>query len=282
MYHFIPPKYVSTYQDYNYKKLEDIPQSVFDDLKQKFETIQSEKPLVTIGLIAYNEENFILGTLCSLAETKCKYPFEIIIVNNNSTDNTQQFIDKCGLKSVQETSQGYPFARQAGLKNAKGKYFISGDTDTIYQPKWAELIVDPLEKDKSIACTYTLHAFYTDKRKYPLSLQFYQYAKLFKIYSKSISRAQLNCGGASMAFRVEDALAFGGYNTKIVRGSDGYIAMQLGEKGKIKMVSSQKAVIYTNMRRTDNDGSLLKAFWIRFKYNIRYILSDFTKQKEKS
>lgn len=280
MYHFVPPNYVGKYQEFNYKSISEISDSVFTDIRTKFENIQSDKPVVTIGLIAYNEEKYILSALASLAETKCKYPFEIIVVNNNSSDSTQEFIDKCGVKSVFETSQGYPFARQAGLKNAKGKYFVSGDTDTIYQPKWIELMVNPLEKS-SVSCTYSLHAFYTDKKKYPLGLQLYQYAKLIGIYSKSFSRAQLNCGGASMAFRVEDAMKFGGYNTEIVRGSDGYIALQLSEQGEIKMVSAQKAVIYTNMRRTENDGSLMQAFWIRFKYNIKFIFSNLRKQKER-
>tara|TARA_R110002096_G_scaffold135456_2_gene287277 strand:- start:185347 stop:186192 length:846 start_codon:yes stop_codon:yes gene_type:complete len=281
MYHFIPPKFVSKFQDFNYKKFEDIPEEVFDEIAAKLKSIQSESPLVSVGLIAYNEQDYILGTLASLAEANCKYPFEILVVNNNSTDDTQKFLDRLGLKTIEEKSQGYPFARQAGLQNAKGEIFVSGDTDTFYTPKWIELLSAPLIDNDKISCTYSLHAFYTDAKKYPLSLQFYQYAKLIGIYSKDFSRAQLNCGGASMAFRKKDALKFGGYNTKIVRGSDGYMALQLSDYGKIKMVSKQKAVIYTNMRRTQNDGSLMKAFWIRFKYNIRFIFSNFTKQKER-
>ena len=281
MYHFIPPRFVSELQNLNYKKLDDIPSEKLDEIRQKLQDIQSDDPVITIGLIAYNEENYILATLASLANTVCKYPFELLVVNNNSTDDTQRILDRCGVRSIKETQQGYPFARQAGLQNARGKYFISGDTDTIYQSKWVELLARPLIEKESVNCTYSLHAFYTDEKRYPFSLQFYQYAKLFSIYSKNFSRPQLNCGGASMAFRVESARRFGGYNTKIVRGSDGYIALQLSETGKIEMVSSQKAVIYTNMRRTNNDGSLLKAFWIRFKNQIPYLLSNFTKQKEK-
>lgn len=281
MYHFVPPKFVGKFQDLNYQKFDDISDDTFDKIKNKLREIQSDEPLVTVGLIAYNEQDYILGTIASLAETKCKYPFEIIVVNNNSTDDTQKFIDRLGLRSFAETSQGYPFARQCGLTNARGQFFVSGDTDTFYTPQWVERIVKPLVENKKISCTYTLHAFYTDEKKYPISLQFYQYAKLAGIYSKAFSRPQLNSGGASMAFRKEDALKFGGYNTKIVRGSDGYMALQLSDYGKIKMVSSQKAVIYTNMRRTQNDGSLMQAFWIRFKYNIRYIFSNFTKQKER-
>lgn len=281
MYHFIPPKFVSKFQDFNYKKFEDIPEETFDEIAKKLKEVQSDKPTVTVGLIAYNEQDYILGTLASLAESNCKYPFEIVVVNNNSKDDTQRFLDRVGIRTIQESQQGYPFARQAGLQNSKGEIFVSGDTDTFYTPKWIELMSKSLLNSDKIACSYSLHAFYTDAKKYPVSLQFYQYAKLIGIYSKDFSRPQLNCGGASMAFRKKDAMKFGGYNTKIVRGSDGYMALQLSDYGKIKMISSQKAVIYTNMRRTQNDGSLMAAFWIRFKYNIRFIFSNFTKQKER-
>ncbi|HAD98559.1 MAG TPA: glycosyl transferase family A [Cryomorphaceae bacterium] len=281
MYHFVPPKRIRKFQKYNYVKFEDVPAADFDAIRTKMEKLQSDEPLVTVGLIAYNEQNYILATLASLAETRCPFPIEIIVVNNNSTDDTQKFIDRCGVKGVRETRQGYPFARQAGLHAARGKYFISGDTDTIYTSRWVELMVRPMQRNPFIVCTYSLHAFYRDDNKYPVGLQFYQYAKLIGIYSKDVSRPQLNCGGASMAFPVETAMKFGGYNTQLVRGSDGYMALQLSDYGKIKMVADQQAVIYTNMRRTDNDGSLIQAFWIRFKYNIRYIFSNFTKQKER-
>ncbi len=281
MYHFVPPKYISRFQKYNYMKFEDVPEADFDAIRNKLEALQSDDPLITVGLIAYNEQDYILATLASLAETRCAYPVEIVVVNNNSSDDTQKFIDRCGVKGVRETQQGYPFARQAGLKVAKGKYFVSGDTDTMYTPKWVEKMVKPMLNNPGIACTYSLHAFYRDDQKYSMGLQFYQYAKLMGIYSKDVSRPQLNCGGASMAFPIETAMKFGGYNTELIRGSDGYMALQLSDYGKIYMVSSQKAVIYTNMRRTENDGSLMKAFWIRFKYNIRYIFSNFTKQKER-
>ncbi len=281
MYSFVPPKKISRFQRYNYVKYEDVPEQDFEAIRSKIEALQSDEPVATVGLIAYNEQNFILATLASLAETRCSFPIEIVVVNNNSTDDTQKFMDRCGVKSIVETQQGYPFARQAGLKAARGKYFISGDTDTIYTPQWVEEMVKPMLRNPVIVCTYSLHAFYRDDQKYPPSLQMYQYAKLLGIYSRDVSRPQLNCGGASMAFPVETALKFDGYNTGIVRGSDGYMALQLSDYGKIHMVSSQKAVIYTNMRRTDKDGSLLKAFWIRFKYNIRYFFSNFTKQKER-
>ena len=281
MYHFIPPKHIEHFQRYNYRSLEEIDAIELDGIRNKISAMQSEDPLITIGLIAYNEQDYILSTLASLAETICRFPFELIVVNNNSTDDTQKILDRCGVKTIHETSQGYPFARQAGLREARGKYFISGDTDTIYTPQWVEKMVNPIINREKVVCTYSLHAFYRDDNKYPLSLQLYQYAKLVNIYARDVSRPHLNCGGASMAFVKEEAMSFGGYNTEMKRGSDGYIAWQLSERGEVKMVADQDALIYTNMRRTQMDGSLMNAFLTRFKNNARYFFSNFTKHKEK-
>lgn len=280
MIRFLPPKSIQRFQDFNYKKYDEIPQETFDEIKRKVTALQSDEPLVSVVLIAWNEQDFILGALAALAETKVSFPIELIVVNNNSTDDTQKFIDSCGYKSVMETQQGWPFARQAGLQISKGKYYISGDTDTLYKPTWIETLAKPLFKEPNV-CTYSLHAFYTDERKYPLGLLLYQQAKLWGIYLKHFQRPQLNCGGASMAFRKDLAMRFGGYNTKVKRGSDGYIALQLADFGKIKMVSSFKATIYTNMRRTKSDGSLAQAFWKRFRDNMRYFFHYFSKQKDR-
>ena len=100
MYHFIPPKFVSKFQELNYKPFDEISDQTFDEIKQKLSDIQSDDPVVTVGLIAYNEQDYILGTLASLAETKCSYPFEIVVVNNASTDQTREKIETYGSQVV--------------------------------------------------------------------------------------------------------------------------------------------------------------------------------------
>jgi glycosyltransferase involved in cell wall biosynthesis len=279
MLQFLPPKKILRFLDYNGIKFNDVPETVFNEVEGKIKALQSDNPLVSVVLIAWNEEDCILATLASVAQTRTQFPMELIVVNNNSTDDTQKFMDRCGVKSVFETKKGWPHARQAGMVAAKGKYIVSGDMDTLYKSTWVEELAKPLLRDE-ISCSYSLHAFYTDNGKYPLSLLLYQQAKLFGIYLKDMKRPQLNCGGASMAFEKELAMKFGGYNTNVVRGSDGYIALQLTEFGKIKMVSTNKAIIYTSMRRTMKDGNLAKAFWKRFKDNMRYFFHYFSKQKE--
>lgn len=280
MLKFIPPKSIQKIQkDYNLSP-DTITEEQYAEVKELFEQKSSDDPLISVVIIAYNEEKNLFKTLVSLSKTDCKYPIEFIVVNNNSTDRTQQIIDRTGVRTLMETQQGYPFARQAGNEIAKGKYIISGDADTLYPPKWAELMVRPMEKDEKVVCTYSLHAFYTADNKYPASLLAYQQAKTFGVHFRHLKRPHLNCGGASMAYRAETAKKVGGYNLNMVRGTDGYIAYQMLNHGKVVMVPGLKAMIYTSMRRTELDGSLGKAFINRSKRYVKNIFNYLTPQKE--
>ncbi len=280
MFQFVPPKAIRKIQmDFNLTP-DQITEEQYEAVRERFASISSDQPLVSVVLIAYNEENNLFKTLVSLAETKCTYPVEFIVANNNSKDRTQEIIDKCGLRTVFESRQGYAYARQAGHDIAKGKYVVSGDADTLYRPTWVESMVEPFEKYGNIVCTYSLHAFYTEDDKYPISLLGYQQAKTLGVHFRHVKRPQLNCGGASMAYRVNIADKIGGYRVNIKRGTDGYLALDMMQYGKVEIVNSKKALIYTSMRRTDMDGSLGQAFWIRAKRYFRNLFRYLTPQNE--
>lgn len=280
MFQFIPPKAIRNIQrNYNLSP-DSITDSQYEQVRIKFKSISSESPLVSVVIIAYNEENNLFKTLVTLAETKCKYPVEFIVSNNNSTDRTQEIIDKCGVRTVFEKKQGYAHARQAGHSVAKGKYIISCDADTLYKPTWVEAMVAPFERDNNIVCTYSLHAFYTEDDRYPINLLFFQQAKTWGVHFRHFKRPQLNCGGASMAYRKETADMMGGYRTDVKRGSDGHLAFDLMQYGEVFMVGNKKAYIYTSMRRTAMDGSLAQAFWIRAKRYFKNLFKYLTPQNE--
>ncbi len=280
MLQFIPTKSIREIQNNYDLSPDDISEAQYAEVRQKFTSISSENPLVSVVLIAYNEENNLFKTLVSLSDTVSRFPVEFIVVNNNSKDRTQEIIDKCGVRSVFEKQQGYPFARQAGHEVARGKYIISGDADTLYKPTWVQAMIEPFLNDEGVSCTYSLHAFYTEDDHYPFSLLLYQQAKTMGVYFRHLQRPQLNCGGASMAYRKDLADEVGGYNIKMVRGTDGFMAYQLSALGKVEMVRSKKALIYTSMRRTDMDGRLIDAFMIRAQRYFRNMFKYLTPQRE--
>lgn len=281
MFNTQPPAYIKDYQAYNYVPIEEIPEHLFDEVKKRIERLQSEDPYVSIVLIAYNEQDYVFATLMSISYLESKYPIEIIVVNNNSTDNTQEFLDRCGVRTVFEKAQGYAHARQAGLMEARGKYVISGDTDTLYPKGWVDPMVKPMEEDEKTVCTYGNFRFYTDDHNYNMGLWMYEKARTVDINIKSIQRPHLNVRGFSMAFRRDLAVKLGGYNTKIYRGSDGYLGIELLDLGKLRMVKDIRSRVYTNMRRTLMDGGLFQSFKKKFFTTSRRFFRMLTPQKER-
>ncbi|NNU33377.1 glycosyltransferase [Mucilaginibacter sp. S1162] len=73
------------------------------------------KPLISVVMPAYNEEENIVPTLASLCNNITSNPVEIIVVNNNSKDNTEALVKACGVTCVDETNQGITNARNKGL-----------------------------------------------------------------------------------------------------------------------------------------------------------------------
>ena len=75
-------KYLSIYG----KSLDEIPDSVLDEIKENLSKKQSDNPIASVVVIAYNEEKRLPACLWSLSELQTKYPIEILGVNNNSKD----------------------------------------------------------------------------------------------------------------------------------------------------------------------------------------------------
>lgn len=105
---------------------------VCSNLKQ----LQSTTPLVTVSIIAYNEEKHLLACLWALSEMKTRYPIEIIGVNNDSQDRTADIYSAVGLPFYTELHHSCGHARLCGLMNARGKYHINIDADTLYPPTY--------------------------------------------------------------------------------------------------------------------------------------------------
>lgn len=98
----------------------------------------STHPSVSIIILAYNEALYIRDCIeAVLAQTE--QPIEIIIVDNNSTDDTVKIASEYPLvKIVTEPKQGVVHARTTGFNSSKGDILAKIDADTIVEPHWLE------------------------------------------------------------------------------------------------------------------------------------------------
>ena len=92
---------------------------------------------ITILIPCYNEEETITKCINNAFSflRENKFNGEVLVVDNNSTDNSYKLAKKAKARVIKETVQGYGAALISGTKIAHGKYIIMGDADCSYDFK---------------------------------------------------------------------------------------------------------------------------------------------------
>lgn len=98
------------------------------------------RPRFSVVIPAFNEAASIGDCLDSLLRQDFSEPYEIIVVDNNSTDDTAPIAKSRGVTVVREERQGVCWARQLGSEMASGEIIISTDADTTYGRDWISKI----------------------------------------------------------------------------------------------------------------------------------------------
>lgn len=115
--------------------------------------------MISVVIPAYNEEKTLGRCLRSLAQQYTSLPYEIIVVDNNSTDNTQRiaqtYLKKMRIRVIPERRKGRGAARRAGFRVAKGEVILSTDADAAVPPNWVETLATTLLNKPYVAITGT-------------------------------------------------------------------------------------------------------------------------------
>jgi len=262
--------------DYPYKNYNEIPQELFDEINARLDKIQTGTPEVSIVITAWNEEVDILRTVSSLSKTKSKIPIEIIVVNNNSTDKTQDTLDKLHIKSYFQPKQGWGPGRQMGMENARGEYILLADSDCIYPTCWVDNLLKAL-KTPGVVSVYGRYSFISEPGFPRWQLSILETMKDGIAEIRHIKRPFLNSYGMSMGFIKKLGLKEGFYNNNS-RGEDGRMCFDLMKYGKVKQVRSNKSRVWTGPRTLKKDGSLANSFKIRILKELKRFSIYFTRR----
>ena len=103
-------------------------------------------PKISVVIPVYNEEKRLPACLKAIKEQLFK-DFEIVVVDNNSTDNSASIAKSFGAVVVKEPVQGMIAARNRGYDKARGEIIARTDADTIVPNNWLSLINDLFEKN---------------------------------------------------------------------------------------------------------------------------------------
>lgn len=98
---------------------------------------------------AYNEQDYLADCLDSIARQTVR-PAEVIVVDNNSTDETLQIAKSYDFVTViNEKKQHQSYAQYAGFSLAKGDIIGRIDADTVLPETWVEKMLETFEKEPS-------------------------------------------------------------------------------------------------------------------------------------
>ena len=96
----------------------------------------STRPRFSVVVPAHNEADTLPAALASLAAQRCPAPYEVIVVDNASTDATATVAASAGATVVAEPQLGVCRARQTGVAAARGEIVVSTDADTTLPADW--------------------------------------------------------------------------------------------------------------------------------------------------
>ena len=265
-------KYLKVYG----KPFGEIPNDIVCSIKERIAILQSPNPIVTVSVIAYNEEKNLTACLWSLSDMICNYPVEIIGVDNDSNDRTAEIFQATGVPYYTEHQHSCGFARQCGLNHARGMFHLNIDADTMYPPKYVETMVDNLLR-KGVTGVCSSWSYIPDKRHSWFALKCYETSRDIYLWLQHFKRPELSVRG--LVFGYPTLLAQKtGIRTDIKRGEDGSLALELKKHGRIVFIHSNKARAITGYGTVGADGSFFNSFKNRLLKALKNVGSLFTKK----
>lgn len=229
----------------------------------------AKKQIIRISIIvpAYNEEKHIGKTLQSILRQTYRN-FEIIVVDNNSTDKTNFIARKYTKKVFLEKKRGYHVAVSRGVRESKGSIIAVADSDTTYPKNWLKQIIKEFGKNKNVVGVYGTGKL---NDHHPIMNMISEpVTSIFQKYSKMIGHD--NTIGFNFAIKKEAYIKCGGYDPEIYNdiGLDLELGRRIQKIGELRLNTSIKA--YTSSRRLKKEGTLKYLYkfllvWYRFNKN---------------
>lgn len=146
---------------------------VINDYSKKPEGDYSliEQPLditmdLSIIIPVYNASNYIEKCLDSVVNQNTRYKYEVIVINDGSTDDTLSKLSKYeGINVISIENRGIAGARNEGIDNAKGMYFMFVDSDDVLASDAIETLLKSAYKNNAEIVQGSYYEFINENKK---------------------------------------------------------------------------------------------------------------------
>ena len=189
-------------------------------------------PNVSVVLCVRNEEEYIRDCIKSILSQTYE-DFEVIIVDDNSNDHTQNLIKEFDDGRIRyfrnEEWCGIAKSRNEGLRHTRGEYLFFTDGDCKVSNNWIE---EGLKLLKSPGCVGVEGRIYYVSKDYKPTFS--------DSVIKNISGGQFTTG--NVAYKKSVVKAVGGFDERLERLSDRDIALKIMKFGEIRF--NAKMIVY--------------------------------------
>ncbi|WP_235953915.1 glycosyltransferase family 2 protein [Mucilaginibacter inviolabilis] len=217
---------------------------------------------VTILIAARNEEERIKLTIEDvLAQDYPKHLFEVIIVDDHSTDNTAAIISSYANRGVrllqlQEARALNSYKKKAiaeAIKLSTGELMVATDADCRMGPAWLSSIVGYYETNNLVMVSSPV-TYFEERSLFEL-MQTLEFGYLIGIGAAFIGNGRAStCNGANFAYRKDVFYEVGGFAgiDDLASGDDELLLQKVAERypGRIGFLKQTEAVVYTHAKHT--------------------------------
>ncbi len=211
----------------------------------------------SIIIPAFNEELYIGSSIHALKkQTVPREQYEIVVVNNNSSDRTNEIAKHSGAdKVINEPNQGTNLARNRGFVESSGEIVAFLDADSIPPPNWLQKIDFFLSRPSIAAVSGPCDYGFDGKIKNKMS-RLYTH-QIFPSLDKNLEKIfKLKAGaimGGNIAVRRQTIEKIGGLPPLTFDGDDAAIAILISRRvGKV--LFTPELEVKSSPRRFNKNG----------------------------
>lgn len=217
---------------------------------------------ISVVIPAYNEENTIARCLRSLVEQSLpRSDYEIILVDNNCTDNTIKIAQTFpGISVIHETTPGVGAARRHGWEVARGTIIASTDADCEVPRHWLKKIITYFDQHPNVVAVSAGYVFYD--RDFFINT-------VVKIFERSLVALSWFLAGGVMAMTANNMAVrrtsyhqTSGLDAALQFGEDLNLAKKLHQLGSLKWLFNNR--VKTSARRYQNLDLSVVPYFLNF------------------
>jgi glycosyltransferase involved in cell wall biosynthesis len=249
----------------------------------------NKKPLVSVVIPIYNSKSWILETLNSVFEQTYD-KFEVIIVDDGSTDKTREILDKYikknKIKYFYQKNKGPAAARNLGASKAKGKYIAFLDSDDLWKKEKLQIQVDFLVDNPEYKLVFSNVDVIDEEKKF-LFKNKNLVPKHEKKLIKEFFMGNINMNTPTILVDKNTFKKIGGFSEELLHREDHFFLMEIVNRFLFKHM--EKSLVKRRIRENSLSTNLskdLKNPEKRLKYYEPFIKKsinkfDFLKKHEK-